>query len=352
MNPKIAALNKEFAELEAKLASPGLSAAELKQLSVKHSQASTVMGLVRELAKLEKEIADLKGMKDDPDLGDMAREELPKLEQRYGQLEHEVMLELVPKDPADAKDCYLEVRQGAGGDEAGLFAAELLRMYMRFAEGKGWKVSVEESSPTGIKGVKQAVIFISGKDVFSWLRHEGGVHRVQRVPATESQGRIHTSTATVAVLPEADEVDVEIDEKDLEISIAASGGPGGQGVNTTNSAVQILHRPSGIIVKCQDERSQIKNKARAMKVLRARLLEREQAAHDAQIAAERRGMVGSGERSEKIRTYNYPQNRVTDHRIGLTLHKLEAVMNGDLEELLTALRSSHQAALLEAQSRA
>lgn len=288
----------------------------------------------------------------DPELREMAAEEIPELESAIQDLEKELEILLLPRDPNDARNTIVEIRSGTGGEEAALFAADLFRMYARYAEQVGWKVEILNTSEASAGGIKEIVASFSGDRVYSRMRFEGGVHRVQRVPATESQGRIHTSTATVAVLPEADEVDVEIDDKDLEISIAASGGPGGQGVNTTNSAVQLLHKPTGLIVKCQDERSQIKNKARAMKVLRARLLEREQAMHDAAIAAERRGMVGSGERSEKIRTYNYPQNRVTDHRIGLTLHKLDQVMNGDLDDLLNALRSSHQATLLEAQSRA
>ena len=241
----------------------------------------------------------------------------------------------------------LEIRQGEGGEEAALFAADLFRMITRFAERHRWTVEVLSVSEAAAGGYKEIIALVTGPDVYSKLRFEGGVHRVQRVPATEAQGRIHTSTATVAILPEADEVDVNVDDKDLEISIAASGGPGGQGVNTTNSAVQIRHIPTGIIVKCQDERSQLKNKARALKVLRSRLLEIEQRKADDALSAERKTMVGSAERSQKVRTYNYPQNRVTDHRIQLTLHKLEAVMAGDLDELIGALRSHRQAELLK-----
>ena len=241
----------------------------------------------------------------------------------------------------------MEIRAGTGGEEAALFAADLFRMLSRYAETKGWKVEVLSTSDASAGGYKELIALVSGKDVYSHLRYEAGVHRVQRVPATESQGRVHTSTATVAVLPEADDVEVDIDEADLDISIAASGGPGGQGVNTTNSAVQLKHLPTGLIVKCQDERSQHKNKARAMKVLKSRLLELEQQKQQDELTAERRGMVGSGERSEKIRTYNYPQNRVTDHRINLTLHKLDQIVQGDLEELLGALRAHRQAELLQ-----
>jgi peptide chain release factor 1 len=253
---------------------------------------------------------------------------------------------LLPADPNDKKNVVLEIRGGEGGEEASLFAADLFRMYARYAETKGWSLEILSLSESASGGYKECIALVSGKDVYSQLRFEGGVHRVQRVPATETQGRIHTSTATVAVLPEADDVEVEIDDKDLEISIAASGGPGGQGVNTTNSAVQIQHKPTGMIVKCQDERSQLKNKAKALKVLKSRLLDIEREKQDALVSAERRGMVGTGERSQKIRTYNYPQNRVSDHRIKLTLNKLERIVEGDLDELVTALRTHRQAALL------
>jgi peptide chain release factor 1 len=253
---------------------------------------------------------------------------------------------LLPTDPNDRKNVVLEIRGGEGGEEASLFASDLFRMYSRYAETKGWKIEVLSLSESASGGYKECIALVNGKDVYSTMRFEGGVHRVQRVPATETQGRIHTSTATVAVMPEADDVDVQIDDKDLEFSIAASGGPGGQGVNTTNSAVQILHKPSGLIVKCQDERSQLKNKAKALKVLKSRLLDLEIQRHEAAISAERKGMVGTGERSSKIRTYNYPQNRISDHRIKLTLNKLDRVIQGDLDELVTALRTHRQAALL------
>jgi peptide chain release factor 1 len=258
-----------------------------------------------------------------------------------------VQLLLLPRDPNDDRNVVLEIRAGEGGEEAALFAADLFRMFTRYAERRRWKIEVLSSSEASAGGLKEIIALVTGQGVYAELRFEGGVHRVQRVPATEAQGRIHTSTATVAILPEADEVDVVIDDKDLDISIAASGGPGGQGVNTTNSAVQIRHIPTGLIVKCQDERSQLKNKARALKVLRSRLLEIEQRKADEAMSAERRGMVGSAERSQKVRTYNYPQNRVTDHRIGLTLHKLEAVMAGELDELVGALRAHRQAELLK-----
>jgi peptide chain release factor 1 len=301
--------------------------------------------------KVQKQLADDREALRDPELREMAEEEIPLLEKELVDLEAQIKLLLLPSDPNDQRNTLLEIRAGTGGEEAALFAADLFRMYSRYAERKGWKVEILNTSDASAGGLKEIVAMVTGDRIYSWLRFEGGVHRVQRVPATESQGRIHTSTATVAVLPEAEEVDVDIADSDLDISIAASGGPGGQGVNTTNSAVQIRHIPTGIIVKCQDERSQHKNKARAMKVLRAKLLEREQAQRHASEAAERKGMVGSGERSEKIRTYNFPQNRVTDHRIGLTLHQLDRVIEGDLEELVTSLRNDYQAALLEEQSR-
>jgi peptide chain release factor 1 len=320
------------------------------QLRREHGDLDALVKSWAEYQKVSRALADDREALGDPELRAMAEEEIPQLVARLSELEKELELLLLPRDPNDARNTILEIRSGTGGEEAALFAADLFRMYSRFAERAGWKVEILSTSEASAGGLKEVIASVTGAQVYSRLRFESGVHRVQRVPATETQGRIHTSTATVAVLPEADEVDVEIDDKDLEISIAASGGPGGQGVNTTNSAVQILHRPSGLIVKCQDERSQLKNKARAMKVLRSRLLERAQNAENDRIAEERRGMVGGGERSEKIRTYNYPQNRITDHRIGLTLHKLDQVIGGDLDELLGALRSHRQAELLAQQS--
>lgn len=351
---KLESLKMRHDELEELLCRPDIigDAKRYTQFRREHGELRALVEAFDRWKQKTKQLDEDRAALSDPELREMAAEEIPELESAIVELEKELEILLLPRDPNDARNTIVEIRSGTGGEEAALFAADLFRMYARYAEQVGWKVEILSTSEASAGGIKEIVASFSGDRVYSRMRFEGGVHRVQRVPATESQGRIHTSTATVAVLPEADEVDVEIDDKDLEISIAASGGPGGQGVNTTNSAVQLLHKPTGLIVKCQDERSQIKNKARAMKVLRARLLEREQAMHDAAIAAERRGMVGSGERSEKIRTYNYPQNRVTDHRIGLTLHKLDQVMNGDLSDLLNALRSSHQATLLEAQSRA
>ena len=317
------------------------------QLSRERSQLVPIVDAFREWRDVGKRITDDRDVLDDPDLGDLAREELPGLEQQLTNLEQRIRLLLLPRDPNDEKNTILEIRAGTGGEEAALFAANLFRMYARYAERRGWKVEVLSASDAAAGGYKEVIALVTGDKVFSRLKLEGGVHRVQRVPATEAQGRIHTSAATVAVLPEADEVDVVIDDKDLRFDIAASGGPGGQGVNTTNSAVQVTHLPSGMMVKCQDERSQIKNKSKALKILRSRLLDLEREKQADAIRDERRGMVKGGDRSERIRTYNFPQNRLTDHRVGLTLYKLDHVMEGDLDELMNALIAWEQAALLE-----
>lgn len=349
---KLQALRARFNDLTDLLCQPEVAAdgARFTALSRERGEMEPLIAAYERYLKVQKQIQDDREALKDPDLREMVLEELPGLEVELSQLESELQVLLLPRDPNDARNTLLEIRSGTGGEEAALFAADLFRMYGRYAERRGFRMEVLSSSPAEQGGIKEVIALVTGDRVYSELRFEGGVHRVQRVPATEAQGRVHTSTATVAVLPEAEDVDVVLRDEDLQISIAASGGPGGQGVNTTNSAVQVLHKPTGIIVKCQDERSQIKNKARALKVLRARLLEREQRAQQEAVASERRGMVGSGERSEKIRTYNYPQNRVTDHRIGLTLHKLDAIVDGDLTELITALKNEHQAALLAAQS--
>jgi len=307
-----------------------------------------VVGAYRKWEALASQIVDNRALLDDPEFSALAREELPGLEQAQEDLGQEIRVLLLPQDPNDDKNTVLEIRGGTGGEEAALFAGDLMRMYMRFAERRNWRVETLSMSTAAAGGLKEAILLVSGDRVYSVLKHEAGVHRVQRVPATEAQGRIHTSTATVAVLPEAEDVDIFIDEhKDLKIDIAASGGPGGQGVNTTNSAVQITHIPTGMIVKCQDERSQLKNKSRALKILRSRLLDLEQQRHNDSIRDERRGMVGGGERSEKVRTYNFPQNRLTDHRIGLTLYELDRIIEGGLEAVVDPLIAWHQAQRLE-----
>ncbi|MEZ4440398.1 MAG: peptide chain release factor 1 [Polyangiaceae bacterium] len=348
---KLEALERRFEEVNQLLCDPTVLAepTKLRALNKERSDLEPVVGAFGRYKSLEASLSEAREALADPELKELAQAELDEGVGGLAALTEELQLLLLPRDPNDERNTILEIRAGTGGEEAALFAADLFRMFSRFAETRGWTVEVLNSSEASAGGYKEIIALVSGKDVYSHLRFEAGVHRVQRVPATETQGRVHTSTATVAVLPEADEVDVAIDEADLDISIAASGGPGGQGVNTTNSAVQIRHVPSGLIVKCQDERSQHKNKARALKVLRSRLLEIEQQKQADEVTAERRGMVGSGERSEKIRTYNYAQNRVTDHRINLTLYKLDQVMQGDLEELVTALRAHRQAELLREQ---
>jgi peptide chain release factor 1 len=347
---KLEQLVRRYGELEEQLCKPEVLADRTasQKLAKERSDLEPLVSAMSRYHDLEKRIHDDEEALSDPELRELAQAELPLLQAEREELEGSIRLLLLPPDPNERKNTILEIRSGEGGEEASLFAADLFRMYARYAERKGWKIEVLGSSESATGGIKERIALVTGKDVYAQLRFEGGVHRVQRVPVTEQQGRIHTSTATVAVLPEADDVDIQIDEKDLEISIAASGGPGGQGVNTTNSAVQIHHKPSGIVVKCQDERSQLKNKAKALKVLRARLLDIEREKQEAKEAATRRSMVSTGERSQKIRTYNFPQNRVTDHRIRLTLAKLDRIIEGDLDELVTALRTSYQAERLQA----
>jgi len=318
------------------------------ELNREHRRLAPIAEAFKAYTKVEKQIAEDKSVLDDPELGPLVREELPALEADRDRLEREIRILLLPRDPDDDKNTVLEIRAGTGGEEAALFAADLFRMYARYAETKGWKVEILSQSEATAGGIKEIIALISGDNVYSVLKYESGVHRVQRVPATETQGRVHTSTATVAVLPEADEVDIELEDKDLRFDIAAASGPGGQGVNTTNSAVQVTHLPTGLSVRCMDERSQLKNKAKALKILRSRLLDAERTRQAEAIRDERRSQVKAGDRSEKIRTYNFPQNRLTDHRIGLTLYKLDRVMTGDLDELTEAIVTHYQAEALAA----
>jgi len=345
---KLEALTRRHSEIEQLLCDPKVLA-DPRQLTVLNRERvdlSQVVDAFGQYRAVERSVAEDREALSDPELGELAREELPGLEAKLGELEEKLRLLLLPKDPNDDKNTILEIRGGTGGEEAALFAADLFRMYSRYAERKGWRVEIMSQSEASAGGLKEVIALVSGQRVYSSLKHEGGVHRVQRVPTTEAQGRIHTSTATVAVLPEAEEVDFQLDEKDLRFDIAASGGPGGQGVNTTNSAVQITHLPTGMIVKCQDERSQLKNRSKALKIMRSRLLDIEREKQELALRDERRGMVKSGDRSDKIRTYNFPQNRVTDHRIGLTLHELDRVMEGAIDPLVNALTAHHQAELL------
>jgi peptide chain release factor 1 len=346
---KLEHLSRRYRELDDLMCQPNVLAdrVALQKLTKERSDLEGLVAKFGRYTEVEKMITQAREALNDNDLRELAEMELTELNPEMEDLVREIKVLLLPPDPHEKKNAILEIRSGEGGEEAALFAADLFRMYSRYAEREGWNMELISMSESATGGIKECISLVTGKEIFSRMRYEGGVHRVQRVPATETQGRIHTSTATVAVLPEAEEVDVVLEDKDLVFSIAASGGPGGQGVNTTNSAVQILHKPSGLIVKCQDERSQLKNKAKALKVLRSRLLDIEREKADAKYSAERKNMVGSAERSAKIRTYNYPQNRVTDHRIKLTINKLDRVIEGDLNELITSLRTHRQAALLQ-----
>ncbi len=345
-------LLRRHAELGATLSGAGISGAEFSKLSREYSELGPVVGGIEMLRRAEAELAaaaEMADTADDPEMKALADEEVRALRERLPELELNVKLSLLPKDVDDERNAILEVRAGTGGDEAALFAADLFRMYQRYAALRGWRFEMLDLSETGIGGFKDATASITGRDVFARLKYESGVHRVQRVPETEASGRIHTSAATVAVLPEAEEVDVEIGEKDLRIDVFRASGPGGQSVNTTDSAVRITHLPTGLVVIQQDEKSQHKNKARALKVLRARLYEMERQARDAVRAADRKSQVGSGDRSERIRTYNFPQGRVTDHRINLTLYKIDKIMSGEaLDEVIDALTAADRAAKLAA----
>jgi peptide chain release factor 1 len=345
-------IEARYEELNHALSSPDVigDSSKYQKAAKAHSEIAPIVEKYREFKDLTKGITESRAMladEKDPEMQAYAQEELTKLEARVGQVEADLKVLLLPKDPNDEKNVILEIRAGTGGDEATLFAAEMFRMYTRYAETQGWKVEVLNTSESSVGGLKEVIAIIEGQRVFSRLKYESGVHRVQRVPATEQQGRVHTSAVTVAVLPEAEDVDVKIEAKDLRIDTFCSSGPGGQSVNTTYSAVRITHIPTNTVVSCQDEKSQIKNREKGMRVLRARLYEMEMQKQQDALAKERKAMVGSGDRSEKIRTYNFPQNRVTDHRIGLTIHQLEQVMDGKLQPLVEALMAHYQAEKLK-----
>lgn len=337
---KLKKFEEEYESLSRKLADPDVISdpKEFQRVAKAHAELEEIVSKYREYKKLLKELEETKLLvHEDEELRDLAKEEMKNIEDELTRLEEEIKMALLPKDPMDERSIIMEIRAGAGGEEAALFAADLFRMYARYAERKGWKVEVLDRNETGIGGYKEVVFRIEGFGAYSRLKFESGVHRVQRVPITESSGRIHTSTATVAVLPEVEDVEVEIREEDLKIETFRASGRGGQYVNKTDTAVRITHIPTGIVVSCQDERSQYKNKQRALSILRSKLYEMERVKKESEIASLRRSQVGMGERSEKIRTYNFPQNRVTDHRIGLTIHNLEKVLDGDLDEIIEAL---------------
>ncbi|MFQ3670325.1 MAG: peptide chain release factor 1 [Verrucomicrobiia bacterium] len=352
LEPFIARFKARHRELESLLGAPDLydDPRRAQDLTREHRRLSEALEEADRLAVLRREIAEHEAILEadsDPELAGLAAEELPALRAQEEKLRLNFRRFIVPPDPTDSRNTIVEIRAGTGGDEAGLFAADLYRMYARFAERTGWTLELLDASTSGAGGYREVIFALSGEDVFKHLRYESGVHRVQRVPATENQGRIHTSTATVAVLPEAEEVDLVLKPEELRIEVCRAGGPGGQGVNTTDSAVQILHLPTGMIVRCQDGRSQIKNKEKAMSILRSRLLEQKQAEETAKYAAHRKQQIGTGDRNERIRTYNFPQNRLTDHRINLTLYNLSAVMEGELGELFEQLQAHALALKLE-----
>lgn len=354
MLAKLESLEQKFVNLEKEISQPEIinDQDRYRKLTKAHSDLKEVVDVFRQYKIALQALEDNKELAQDqdPEMRAMAEEEINSIEELLPELENNLKVMLLPTDPMDEKNTILEIRAGTGGEEAALFASDLFRMYVRYAENKGWKVEILSANETGNGGYKEIIASITGEKVYSQLKFESGTHRVQRIPATESQGRIHTSAVTVAILPEAEEVDIEIKNDEIRIDVFRSSGPGGQSVNTTDSAVRITHIPTGIVVSCQDEKSQHKNRAKAFKVLRSRLLQAEQDKQNQEMAASRRSQVGSGDRSERIRTYNYPQSRVTDHRINMTLHKLETFMEGDIQEMIDALSAHAQTEALKEQA--
>ncbi len=352
MFDKLVQVENRYQELENLLADPKVlgNPKEMQKLARERAEMSKLVTAYRAYKKVGEEINESQGLlaESDEEMRDLAKAELQSLREKQAALEQEITFLLLPRDPRDEKNILLEIRAGTGGEEAALFAANLFRMYAKYAEVNRWRVEVMSQNPTGLGGFREIIALIEGKGVYSRLKYESGVHRVQRVPVTESSGRIHTSAVTVAVLPEADEVELEINPNDLRIDVYRSSGPGGQSVNTTDSAVRVTHIPTGLVVTCQDEKSQHKNKAKALKVLRARLLDQMMEKQQQEISQDRKSQVGTGDRSERVRTYNFPQNRVTDHRVGFTMHRLDSFLEGDIDELISALSSHYQAEALKA----
>jgi peptide chain release factor 1 len=352
MFDKLEQVERRYRELEGLLSDPNIlgQQKEYSKIAKERSELEEIVSCFREWKKVERESQENRLLLEENDeaMRELAKEELNSLRERKEKLEDRLKLLILPKNPNDSRNVLLEIRAGTGGEEAALFAAELFRMYSRYAESRNWRVEIMSSNPTGLGGFKEIILSVEGQGAYSRLKFEGGVHRVQRVPVTEGSGRIHTSAVTVAVLPEADEVELAIDPKDLRVDVFRSSGPGGQSVNTTDSAVRITHIPTGIVISCQDEKSQHKNRAKGMKILRARLLEKKQEEQRSEIAATRKLMVGSGDRSERIRTYNFPQGRLTDHRINLTIYQLDRVMEGQIDDIVEALITHYQAEALKA----